>query len=56
MDKSVILADIGIAVLATLLLVLGVTTDGLLGKSALVWGGMLVGYICTIYLNEPDYV
>jgi hypothetical protein len=54
MDKSVILADIGCAVLATLFLVLGMTIDGLLAKFALVWGGMLAGYVATTYLNWEE--
>ena len=54
MTKDMILADIAIAVLATLSLILGALTDGVLAKSAMLWGGMLAGYVCTVYLNYSE--
>jgi hypothetical protein len=51
MDKTAIAYDLACAVLATLFIYLGLTNDGLLYKFALIWGGMLAGYITTTYLN-----
>jgi hypothetical protein len=53
-DKTAIAYDIACAVLATLFIYLGLTNDGLLFKLALVWGGMLTGYIVTTYLNVEE--
>ena len=54
MSRDVILADIAIAVLATLSLVLGMCLDGIIGKFAMLWAGMLFGYVCTTYLNVEE--
>lgn len=54
MTKDMILADIGIGVIATLFIVLGLHYDGLIGKFAMLWSGMLFGYICTTYLNYSE--
>ena len=51
MDKTLIAYDIACAVLATLFIYLGLTNDGLLFKLALLWGGVLAGYVITTYLN-----
>ena len=50
-DKTLIAYDIACAVLATLFIYIGLTNDGLLFKLALLWGGVLAGYIITTYLN-----
>jgi hypothetical protein len=50
-DKTLIAYDIVCAVLATLFIYIGLTNDGLLSKLALLWGGVLAGYIITTYLN-----
>ena len=54
MTKDMIIADIACAALAVLFLVLGITTEGLFAKFALIWGGMLAGYVCTTYLNYSE--
>jgi hypothetical protein len=54
MTKDMILADIAIGVIATLFIVLGLHYDGLIGKFAMLWSGMLFGYICTTYLNYSE--
>jgi hypothetical protein len=50
-DKTLIAYDIGCAVLATLFIYIGLTNDGLLYKLALLWGGVLAGYVITTSLN-----
>lgn len=50
-DKTLIAYDIACAVLATIFIYLGLTNDGLLFKLALLWGGVLAGYVITTYLN-----
>ena len=50
-DKTLIAYDMACAVLATLFIYLGLTNDGLLCKLALLWGGVLAGYVITTYLN-----
>lgn len=50
-DKTAIAYDIACAALATLFIYLGLTNDGLLPKLALLWGGVLAGYVFTTYLN-----
>jgi hypothetical protein len=54
MTKDMIIADIACAALAVLFLVLGITLDGVIAKFALIWGGMLAGYVCTTYLNYSE--
>ena len=51
MDKSVILADMSIAVLATLSFVIGLQIDGLFSSALVGLGGVLAGYLMTAYLN-----
>ena len=51
MDKSVILADMSIAVLATLSFVIGLQIDGLFSSALVGLGGVLAGYLMTVYLN-----
>ena len=54
MNRVIIIADIGIAVMATSCLYFGLYGDGLLHKAALIWGGMCFGYIITTYMNAED--
>ena len=56
MDKSVILADMGIAVLATLFFAIGLQIDGLFSHALVGFGGVLLGYLMTVYLNMADEV
>jgi hypothetical protein len=50
-DKTAVAYDIACAVLATIFIYIGFTNDGLLFKLALLWGGVLTGYVLTTYLN-----
>jgi hypothetical protein len=52
--KSQTLADIGIAVLATIFLFTCWGREGWLFQAGLIWGGMCAGYIVTIYLNQGE--
>ena len=54
MNRVIIIADIGIAIMATSCLYFGLYGDGMLHKAALIWGGMCAGYIVTIYLNQRE--
>ena len=49
--KDEVIADIIIAMMGALCLQFGFDNDGLLGKSALIWGGMCFGYLVTVYLD-----
>jgi hypothetical protein len=53
--KTFILADIGIAVVATLSFTFGLQNEGLFATASIALGGVLVGYLLTTYL-EQDYV
>jgi len=53
-SKSEVLADIGIAIMATIFLFLCWGREGWLFNAGLVWGGMNVGYLVTVYLNGED--
>jgi len=50
-DKTTIIADIGIAVVATLSFVFGLQTEGLFATASIALGGVLVGYLITTYLE-----
>ena len=53
--KSQVIADIGIAVLATIFVFICWDREsGWLFQAGLVWGGMNVGYLVTVYLNGED--
>ena len=52
--KSQTLADIGIAVLATIFLFTYWGRGGWLFDAGLVWAGANVGYLVTVYLNGDD--
>lgn len=51
-DKSEILADIGIAITGTAMLIFGVTGEGFIASAALVWAGLFYGYIITTYMGN----
>lgn len=53
-SKSQVIADIGIAVLATIFLFTCWGREGWLFNAGLVWAGMNVGYLVTVYLNQED--
>ena len=53
--KSQVIADIGIAVLATIFVFICWDREsGWLFQAGLVWAGMNVGYLVTVYLNGED--
>ena len=52
--KSQVIADIGIAVLATIFLFTCWGREGWLFQAGLVWAGMNAGYLVTIYLNGDE--
>ena len=53
--KSEMLADIGIAIVGTGMLIVGFDPDGgLLHKAALVWGGLFYGYLITTYMGSDE--
>ena len=52
--KSQTLADIGIAVLATILLFTCWGREGWLFQSGLIWAGAIIGYLITVYLNGDE--
>jgi len=54
MNRSIIIADIGVAIMATSCLYFGWVGDSMLHKAALTWGGMSFGYIITTYLNLEE--
>jgi hypothetical protein len=49
--KEEAITDIVIAMMGALCLQFGFDNEGLLAKSALIWGGMCFGYLVTVYLN-----
>ena len=53
-SKSQVIADIGIAVLATIFLFTCWGREGWLFNAGLVWAGMNAGYLVTVYLNGED--
>jgi hypothetical protein len=53
-NKSQVIADIGIAVLATIFLFTCWGREGWLFNAGLVWAGANVGYLITVYLNQED--
>ena len=52
--KSQVIADIGIAVLATIFLFTCWGREGWLFQSGLVWAGANVGYLITVYMNQGE--
>ena len=54
MNRSIIIADIAVAVMAAVCLIFGWNGDGMLHKVAITWGGMSFGYIITTYLNMEE--
>jgi len=53
-SKSQVIADIGIAVLATIFLFTCWGREGWLFNAGLVWAGMNAGYLITVYLNQEE--
>jgi hypothetical protein len=53
-SKSQVIADIGIAVLATIFLFTCWGREGWLFNAGLVWAGMNAGYLVTVYLNQEE--
>ena len=51
-DKSEILADIGIAVTGTAMLIFGATGEGFIASASLFWAGLFFGYIATAYMRN----
>lgn len=54
-SKSEMLADIGIAITGTAMLIFGAGAEGFVASAALVWGGLFFGYLITTYMGE-DHV
>ena len=52
--KGEVVADIAIAVMATLSLIVGFNGYGALHQITLVWGGMQIGYLITTYLENAN--
>jgi hypothetical protein len=52
--KSQVIADIGIAVLATITLITCWDRGGWLFQGGLVWAGTQIGYLGTVYLNKGE--
>ena len=52
--KGEVVADIAIAVMAILSLMVGFNGYGALHQITLVWGGMQIGYLITIYLENAN--
>ena len=52
--KSEVIADIGIAILATIFLFTCWGREGWLFQAGLVWAGMNAGYLITVYLNKGE--
>ena len=53
-SKSQVIADIGIAVLATIFLFTCWGREGWLFQAGLVWAGANIGYLITVYLNQEE--
>jgi len=53
-SKSEVIADIGIAILATSFLFLCWGGEGWVFNAGLVWAGMNAGYLFTVYLNKGE--
>ena len=48
------IADVGIGVLCTVFFGIGAFTEGKFASFALIWAGMMTGYLMTTYLNEVE--
>ena len=53
-NKSQVIADIGIAILATIFLFTCWGREGWLFNAGLVWAGAYFGYLITVYLNKEE--
>jgi len=54
MSRHVILADMAIASFGTASAIFGASGEGVIYKLALLWGGLCLGYVVTVYLNAED--
>jgi hypothetical protein len=54
MNRYVILADMAVAALGTAAVIFGANGDAVIHKLALLWGGLCLGYVVTVYLNSED--
>jgi hypothetical protein len=52
--KSQAVTDIGIAILATIFLFTCWDREGWLFNAGLVWAGMSIGFLVTVYLNQGE--
>lgn len=52
--KSEVIADIGIAIMATVFLVVCWGREGWLFNAGLLWSGAQFGYLITVYLNQGE--
>lgn len=52
--KSETIADIAIAVMAYAFITKSWGQEGWVSAAGLVWGGMCVGYLVTMYLNQGE--
>jgi hypothetical protein len=52
--KSETISHIGIAVLATIILLTCWGEGGWLFNAGLVWAGMSIGFLVTVYLNQGE--
>jgi hypothetical protein len=53
-SKSEVIADIGIAILATSFLFTCWGREGWIFQAGLVWAGANIGYLVTVYLNKGE--
>ena len=51
---TTVIADIGIAIMATVFLVVCWGREGWLFQAGLVWAGVNIGYLITVYLNQGE--
>ena len=52
--RSEALADIVIALMGMVAIGFGWDTENRLGQISLIWGGMCLGYLITVYMNGED--
>lgn len=54
LTRDRIICDMGLAVIATICLYFGFDHEGYLSNAALIYGGVLFGYLAATYLNMED--
>jgi hypothetical protein len=52
--RSEALADIAIALMGMVGIGFGWDTENRLGQLSLIWGGMCLGYLITVYMNGEE--